>query len=282
MTAPKVNYTLTTVAPGTNTPLSAVSFGKEFDLVLSTQDVRPNPNGDLIRGVFAAYIDVLFNSAIVKPRTYEVQSIFIPNTTPVEAKLYIRFGYYFVGPIPYNNRTSSTKSTTAKAIQNALNSHLGTNKVSVAFAYAAGGTIYNVTFVGYPDADVPLMACAPPQITVTEKYKGGSVSAFSTGLTYSSNYPNGKAGKPTDYGIHALGAFSGNFGGLGESLLEVVRVRMVAKARGQADFSLWLSDIEHPQYDTLVYGNLAANPPEESEVADDEIISNNCVLHVLV
>lgn len=280
MSNSKVSYVVQTVAPNSNNVISSIPVNQEFDLVLSTQDLRPNPNGNLLRGVWAAYIDILFDNSLVKPRTYEVQSIFIPSNLPLNSHFYIRFGWNLIGPISYNKTTPSTNSVTAKAIQTAMNAVLGANKVFVGWGYAPGGTKYNVTFVGYPDTDVYGMACSPPQITVTEKYKGGSVDAFVTGLSYSSNYPNGHAGIPNSHGIHALGGFA-SFTPLGEHLIEVARVRMVAKAKGVVTFAPWLSDIEHPAYNTLVFGNLAANPPENSEVNDDEILAAIYTLNIV-
>lgn len=62
-----VRYTLAAYQPGTTTPVQTVKVGSTFDLAISVQDLRPpgtwtykGAQEAKIRGVFAAYCDVLY------------------------------------------------------------------------------------------------------------------------------------------------------------------------------------------------------------------------------
>jgi hypothetical protein len=95
-------------------------------------------------------------------------------------------------------------------------------------------------------------------------------SSFLNGLTWQHPYVNGKSAVNAYTGIRWLGAFSGEYQG-GTYPTEVVRVRMVSKAPGKVDFVPSIQNMSSPVYDTLVYGNLAATPPEQSAVTKDKI-----------
>jgi hypothetical protein len=70
----KVAYQLSACQIGTNTKLTAMTVGQSFDLVLTVQDLRPSGTWTddhgvkkpLVRGVFAAYCDVLYDKHLAK------------------------------------------------------------------------------------------------------------------------------------------------------------------------------------------------------------------------
>src|SRR6476661_8688002 len=66
----KVNYTAHIYQVGTRTVPSEVRVGQEFDLAISVKDLRPRGtyiyrglSRPLLRGVFAAYCDVLYDKS---------------------------------------------------------------------------------------------------------------------------------------------------------------------------------------------------------------------------
>jgi hypothetical protein len=92
----KVNYSIKCYTPNTTNILTKIKNGEEFDLALLVQDLRPEgtyqswdgQTKDLIRGVFAAYCDILYNknySRIIQPiigvdNTASFLSAFVFNT----------------------------------------------------------------------------------------------------------------------------------------------------------------------------------------------------------
>lgn len=85
-------------------------------------------------------------------------------------------------------------------------------------------------------------------------------------IAFNATYPNGKEyhGSP-GAGIDNTGAFAAALDGLGTSARELFRVRMKAKETGSVSFRLGF-DVPRPQQNTLVYGNIGADPPEQSYV----------------
>ena len=72
-TTPIVEYVVRTLAPGTMTPITSILAGREFDLELRVRDLRND--GNKSRGVFAAYVDLLYDKSLAKVRVPEIQSI---------------------------------------------------------------------------------------------------------------------------------------------------------------------------------------------------------------
>lgn len=98
-------------------------------------------------------------------------------------------------------------------------------------------------------------------------------------FTFSTRFPNGLKATPADDRIDDAGAFSSAFSGNGAPV-EVWRVRMTAKSPGALVFTPAVDQVRHPQCDTLVYGNIGANPPEDSFVALDKIVLIPCAVTV--
>lgn len=103
---------------------------------------------------------------------------------------------------------------------------------------------------------------------------------FFNAFVFKAPYRNGMQAFDDPDGITRLGAFQGlSFGGDTEPH-EIVRGRMVAIGTGPVTFSTKLTGLRYPLDDTLVYGNLAANPPEQSFVKSEEMILGRTLLLV--
>lgn len=103
---------------------------------------------------------------------------------------------------------------------------------------------------------------------------------FFNAFLFSPDYRAGKQAVEAPDGVARLGGFRGlTFGGDNEPA-EVCRVRMTATGMGQVTFAVKLARVLYPMDDTLVYGNLAANPPEQSHVRPSEIILGRCLLNI--
>src|SRR5262245_11270400 len=74
--SPLMRYQISLFQPGTNTPLPTVggiptiSKGQDYDLVVRVKDDRSGG-----RGVFSAFLDVLYNSTLTRPRVSEIQHV---------------------------------------------------------------------------------------------------------------------------------------------------------------------------------------------------------------
>jgi hypothetical protein len=109
------------------------------------------------------------------------------------------------------------------------------------------------------------------------------------GATFTMPYLNGRQAAAGSSGLAVLGAFDG-FSPIGSELLEVARVRCTAQwpagvagsvSQVNVGFGLDFRALDHPQFDTLVLGNVAANPPEASDVALSEIVASGAVITVV-
>ncbi len=110
-------------------------------------------------------------------------------------------------------------------------------------------------------------------------YSGGGPAEYLGCFTFSARYPNGpKASFATDR-INDVGAFATAFTG-NSTPVEVWRVRMTSKNPGALVFSPTVDQVPHPACDTLVYGNIAADPPEQSYVAPGEVVLIPCAVTV--
>jgi hypothetical protein len=277
----KVNYTVRCFAPGSINSLSNVKVGQKFEVALSTRDLRSNGTYfnthlgrtvNLVRGVFAVYIDIGYDQKLSEVQVPEVQvlSIFAPSggtmNLTVGDKTTYTFTYYHISP--------SYIAYTAISIENALNSILGPGSVKV--TNVPGTNQYRIVFVGLANKDIPTIISNRSNITVHEALKGdlNDNASFLNSLKFNGVYTNGKGASYGIDRISRLGAFAGTFE-LSTSEYEVVRVPMVAKLPEGVDFATQIftpdfASLIYPYDYTLVYGNLAANPPEQSEVLVEE------------
>ncbi len=283
MTA-KVKYTLRCF-DGLGNEVTEINDGKEFDLVLFAQDLRPegeyNYNGDiraLLRGVYAAYVDVLYNEANSPIKGNEVQTISF--TSRQRGTVKFTANNRISRQLSYNVTTGPQRELTRLNLQSILDELLGKNVVTVKLA---SNNSYNVNFL--IPGDVHELKSNNPLVKVAETFKG---LVFFDAFKFSPQYQNGKSARDDFNAIRGLGAFfSGNTSlGAGIEEVEVVRVRMVAKlmpAQNIAiqNFVLDLSKLTHPMDDTLVMGNWAANPPENSDVEPFEIVCAGTSLRIV-
>ena len=111
-------------------------------------------------------------------------------------------------------------------------------------------------------------------------YSGNGPGEFLGCFTFKNGYVNGP---PQAYDapdrINDVGAFTGAFGG-NKLPVEVWRVRMTCKAAGPLVFRPDVSDVPSPKCITLVYGNDAATPPEQSYVAPADVVLIPCAVTV--
>jgi len=97
---------------------------------------------------------------------------------------------------------------------------------------------------------------------------------------FTPQYANGKYidKSPPDH-INDVGGFASAFTGDTE-LVEVGRMRFVAKSIGHLTFMPSTINIQKPQHDTLIYGNTAAQPPEGSAVTVAQTKFTDCFLDI--
>lgn len=110
-------------------------------------------------------------------------------------------------------------------------------------------------------------------------YSDGGPSDYLRCFTFSSRYPNGTKAAFAEDRIDDVGAFATAFGG-NQAAVEVWRVRMSAKNPGGLVFTPSVDQVPHPACDTLVYGNIAADPPEQSYVAPGDVVLIPCAVTV--
>lgn len=98
-------------------------------------------------------------------------------------------------------------------------------------------------------------------------------------FTFNDRFPNGPKASPAADRINDAGAFAASFSG-NSAPVEVWRVRMTAKNPGALVFTPAVDQVQQPQCATLVYGNIGAEPPEQSFMALDQIILIPCAVTV--
>lgn len=294
----KVRYSLVCYKSGTNEVIDFIKVGQDFDLAFNASDIRPTINNNL-RGVFAAYTDILYNKKLVDVRAAEVQLITfnrsvrngtfkltVPSSVRTSTNIWNIFGKTkTTSAIQFDNRNLGGIIRTNQNIENALNDILGPGSVKV--NVVSNGLTYAVKFIGFYDVDRTLMKSNVSNVTVKELIKGDTnlPASFLSGVTFSEFYTNMKTGADAPDRLDNLGAvFTGNlwWSGVGSDVtLEVARIRMLAKNMGSLPFTLDLTDVPRPTYETLVLGNVGANPPEGSKVLPEEIDLVNTWLTIL-
>ena len=284
----KVLYQAACYAPNTTAQLVLpIAKGASFDLALVTQDLRPPGTYDfmgstrnLMRGVFAAYCNILFDKTMARVQVAEVQTLTFHKTQGT-------FRLVFTQPnkpnklpkststLAYNNATQASVVLTATQIARALNTLFGGNVVTVVpwytpYTYFGG---YNIRFTGAYDVDEPLLNSSTADVVVSELVKGDPnfAPSFLGSFMFGPKYPNGRQAVNTPQGIGRLGAFNDLSGGSGVCSVEVVWVRMLALQAGTVAFKPDLAGLAYPNDDCLVYGNWAATPPEYSNVDPSEV-----------
>jgi hypothetical protein len=290
-------YEVRILAAGTNTPISTVSIGQQFDLQLRVQDVRPaeSPASANIRGVFTAYTELLINElsstdndAILDLFTVgvpEIQTITI-NATPASGTFTLTFGGQTTAPIILADQdgiplTTAEIRTDISAKLAAL-PNIGAGNVLVV---ANSASIFTVRFIGNKyNIDQPLMTTnAGANITVTELNPSDPqafIEAFrsvpipgvgGTGSNYQT-FLDAELGADRigDLGATDLRADPSQ-GTPGTGVQEVARVRLIAGTQAGSitfipDFAE--ANLERSLHDTTLYSSPGVNPVGNGTVLD--------------
>lgn len=277
------------LAPGTDTPITTVLAGHDFDLQVLVQDLRNDGNPS--RGVFAAYTDLLYDKSLAKVRVAEVQSLSFSSPFTGSFTLTLNPGQT-TAPIPYNVGTGGGRVALVGAMQSALDATLGPNTVLVSQGAVAGK--YDIRFVGQPDVDEPLLQAKDsvtqqpmPNIAITETVKGNPTLAASFTEAFRSRYIGLNDGLPSPFqnGLTAIDAadrvdeLGATLGTeiIGNEQVELVRARFKASLPASQNsapmaFTPDVSQIESPIHDNLLLADITKDPPERSYVPPDQIL----------
>lgn len=98
-----------------------------------------------------------------------------------------------------------------------------------------------------------------------------TITQLTGGMKFGTDFPNGRRlGMETNF-VNDCGGFSGAFSGTGTGSKELFRIRLKCVAPGTAVFSPSVANLQRPDHDTLIFGNIAADPPEQSFVDPSEV-----------
>jgi VCBS repeat-containing protein len=273
------------------TPSATIRAGSVFYVQLIGQDVRPagfdttlTPPVPLIRGIFAPWTDITFDTSFATPAVNEVQSIsFGQDSGTTTLTLPPTPGHPEVptgttAPITY----STNSTTTAANIQSALNAALPGANVSVAFNNVT--TFYNVTFNGITNVEIPVLTAGDPaNVSVFETSPGDPSNTLGAVSYNNTFYPNGhEAGFVPGYGINDVGGIGVNSTtGFGRGQIPVLTVKMIANALPSGtsssapivftpdplgDGSSSTEDMKRPDHNTLVFGNTNITTEREASL----------------
>lgn len=96
------------------------------------------------------------------------------------------------------------------------------------------------------------------------------VQVVADSFHFGAAYPNGLENHAAKGSYLDTGAFASSFTGLGTTPYELLRFTVKGVRTGKAVFTPSFN-VTRPKCDTLVYGNIGANPPEESHVGIADI-----------
>jgi hypothetical protein len=277
-TTPIVQYVIRTLEPGTDTPINSILAGRDFDLEVLAQDLRND--GDPSRGVYAAFLDVLYDESLAKVRVAEVQRIsFFGDLTGTFS---LSFNGQTTDPIIYDVNTPQGAAALPAKLENALNKILGPGSVKV----TPDADTFLIHFIGQYDVDEPMLQSSDPNILVTEVVKGDpsvpksfteAFRSYDLGLgdDLPSPYQISLSANNAPDRIDELGAQVG-LTATHNVLTEVVRGRVKALMPGNQSsqnlvFTPDFSQITSPIHDTLVFADINATPAEKSYVSPDQI-----------
>ncbi|MFN0018363.1 MAG: Ig-like domain-containing protein [Pirellulaceae bacterium] len=294
--------------------LTTIPKGTDYYLRVLVKDGRPDaafPTAGQPNGVYAAYLDILYQRALTNVEIEELQQITFGNN-PEGGTFRLTFDPDGTGPlapqqtanITYTLGGANPDLTIASNIQSALDATFGTNNFLISPVSSGDTTRFSVRFMGkFGDQDVAMLtgdasgltsSTAPPVPTMTfSEILPGTYSAdsFSEAFRYSPQYdqPAGRPldgqfnqfGSPTDTvpypndpnRIDGAGNFAVGTATLGASRRELFRVRMNSNDGGTVTFDGNLSQMVRPNQDTLLFGG-GTNPdgsPTRDVVQPSEI-----------
>ena len=108
-----------------------------------------------------------------------------------------------------------------------------------------------------------------------------TVTATTGGMKFGEAFANGRRLRLEANFVNDCGGFSAAFQGTGTGAKELFRVRLKGVAPGTVVFAPSVVTLQRPECDTLVFGNLAADPPEPSYVAVEEVKISAATVTVL-
>ena len=216
-----MRFTARVLAAGTDTPITSILAGRDFDLQIRVQDLRPFPDN---LGVFAAYTDVLYDKSLARIRVPEIQTVGIGSFEGTFTLSLDPFGT--TAEIPYTLESETSRRELAGNIQTALNDLLGAGTVQV--AQVPDRAEYAVRFVGRPDVDLPLLQSNDPTISAVETVKGDPALAESFTEAFRSRDLGLNNGLPGPYQNDL------NAGDLPDRVDDVGRLVLGARFRGKS------------------------------------------------
>lgn len=129
----------------------------------------------------------------------------------------------------------------------------------------------NGTWTNAKGQQVPLVrGVFAAYLNLSFNYNNAQVVADS--FRFGPAYPNGLENHAAKGSYTDTGAFASSFTGLGTTPYELFRMSVKGVRIGTTTFTPSFN-VTRPKCDTLVYGNIAANPPEDSHVEVSDIVS---------
>jgi hypothetical protein len=240
----------------------------------------PLETPDIFAGVFAAYLDIGYDSTKTKVQPAELQLIRIgPFASPAAGSgdFTLNFGGQTTVPIPF----SLNMTTLATSIRNALAalSTIGAGNVEVAVdgSSISSARVFQVRFTGsLAGQNVPNLVVGsqnitgPTNPTVSVTYEGdlqsGSnalafIEAFRS-RTQPVYYPNGLYAADLPNLLDDVGAFA-TIDPTGSSPRELVRARFKATAEGTVTFTPDVVNVLKPAHSTVLFNPPSALLPDQ-------------------
>ncbi|MDZ4821113.1 MAG: Ig-like domain-containing protein, partial [Planctomycetota bacterium] len=278
-TTPIVEYVIRTLAPGTDTPITSILAGRDFDLQVRVRDLRIDGNNS--RGVYAAFLDVLYDKSLAKVRVAEMQRLIVAGNLSGTFTLSMGPGQT-TSPISYDLNGPDGSEALRGQIEAALNNLLGAGTVQV----RPDNGDYLVRFTGQYDVDFPDLIPSIEDILVFEGIKGDinfppsfaeAFRSFDLGLNNGlpGLYQVSLSAKDAADRIDELGAQVG-LTTAKNSLTEVTRGRVKSLLPGKVAsqslvFAPDFTQMTRPIHNTLVLADITATAPEESLVPNELI-----------
>ena len=283
---------------GLDVPVTTLTKGTDYYLKVLVQDLRngESPFGTA-QGVYAAYLDLLYQKALTFVEIEEIQTLTFGND-PGSGTFTLSFdangngsiagdGTETTSNITFSLAGANPDLTIAANIQTALDAEFGTNNFLVTPVSSGDTNRYSIRFTGrFGDQDVPMMTGnisnlvpqfpPPPALTISfaETLKGfydpiakTPATAFRETFRFSPQY-NNDAGGANDGQITPFvdpnrfdeaGNFAVGTATLGPAIRELFRVRMNTLDGGAVAITGSVDNMVSPSDDTLVYSG-GVNP----------------------
>ena len=274
-----------------------ITKGADYELRVRVTDLRVGGVDGNPDGVYAAYLDMLYQKLLTNVEIQEIQTVTFGNS-PEGGTFTLSFdanGNGSIEPasettanITYTVDGSAPEITVANNIQAALDTRFGTNRLLVSTVSPLDPTVFTVRFMGqFGDRDVPLMTGNPggltptspaPTIAFTETVKGvRDAISFREAFRFSPLYRSGREALDGQIDpfvdanrIDEVGAFfSSTSGTVGAGQKDFFRVRMNTLDAGTVAFTGSVANIQQI-HETLVFAGGSENrdtvDPSEIEI----------------